>query len=151
MKVWQSEKVSERGSLAVPLKFPFYKFLNAKIMTLQQNGLLHWLKAKHFVKPSKGCGSVLVQGKPLGFEKTLSLFLIMLSGLCMTVVSLAFERGLPKFWKQKPLSKLHDNSLAADKEFLSSFKYVENRLSEGAIYNWKTMSFHDLIQVLNKK
>ena len=120
-EVWK--KTNGYLSFGIPKESPYGPFLKSKVLDMIQNGELQKL-IKKWENKEPDCSSLDKKGKPLTFQKLISLFLIIAIG-CLLVLFIFIVETCTLFWRK---DTSNDNALA---NFSKTLANIQESLKNG--------------------
>ena len=87
-KIWKYQ--IGKFSFALTQGLPYIPFLKNAIFDITEKGQLHRIKKKWEIN-QPNCAPLKKTGKPLSLKKLTSIFILIICGLVLTVISLIFE------------------------------------------------------------
>ena len=120
---------------------PYGMFMKQIIFEIKEKGLLKKL-IKNWTVPSPDCRPIHKEGKPLGLEKMISLFIISIIGIFIAIIIIIIENIFHAYKPMNRISIKESNNMKLQRIFMK----LQNNLNYEDFFNEKPITMRTLIK-----
>ena len=132
--------------MAATRGLPYSIFLKRSIHDIMEKGTIQKIKKKWEIK-ERSCKSKYQNGRSLSFEKTFTLFLLLIVGTIFALLVMITETVMPRFWNKND-SKDTDNVKTIVEDFKIVLHEVQHNLDTSSSIDTKLLT---QLQVMAEK